>query len=39
MSLNRVILIGHIGNDFDLKQTDSGNPVVNFRLAPKSLSG
>lgn len=37
MSLNRVILIGHVGNDFELKQTDNGTSVVNFRMATNTV--
>lgn len=32
-SLNKVILIGNIANDLELKQTPAGVSVVSFRLA------
>jgi single-strand DNA-binding protein len=32
-SLNKVILIGHLGADPALKELDNGNHVCNFRLA------
>lgn len=31
--INRVILIGHLGNDVELKYTGSGVPVCNFNIA------
>lgn len=34
--MNKVFLMGHIGQDFDLRQTDTGMSVVNFRLATNS---
>ncbi|MDR2470320.1 MAG: single-stranded DNA-binding protein [Tannerella sp.] len=33
MSLNKVILIGHVGKDPAVKYFDSGNAVANFTLA------
>ncbi len=32
-SLNKVILIGHLGADPDIRYTQSGTPVVRFNLA------
>jgi len=32
-SLNKVLLIGHLGNDPEIRRMGSGDPVVNFRLA------
>lgn len=32
-SLNKVLLIGHLGKDPEIRRTSSGDPVVNFRLA------
>lgn len=32
-SLNKVLLIGHLGRDPELRQTNSGKPVCNFTLA------
>ncbi len=32
-SLNRVFLIGHVGNDPDVRTTYSGRKVANFRMA------
>ena len=31
--MNKVILIGHISTDLELKQTNNGKSVVNFNLA------
>lgn len=31
--VNKVILIGNVGNEPDLRYTQSGNPVVNFSVA------
>ena len=33
MSLNKVILIGHVGKDPDVRYFDSGHAVANFSLA------
>lgn len=33
MSVNRVTLVGHLGNDPDLRHTDGGTAVANFSLA------
>jgi single-strand DNA-binding protein len=33
MSLNRVMIIGHLGQDPEIRYTPSGLPVVNFSLA------
>ncbi len=33
MSVNKVILVGHLGTDPELRYTQSGSPVTNFRLA------
>lgn len=33
MSLNKVMLIGRLGKDVDLKYTQSGNPIANISLA------
>ena len=33
MSVNKVILVGHVGNDPDVRYLDSGTPVANFRMA------
>lgn len=32
-SLNKVLLIGHLGADPEIRRTNSGDPVVTFRLA------
>jgi len=32
-SLNKVILIGNIGNDPEMRYTPNGNPVTSFRMA------
>ena len=32
-SLNKVMLIGRLGKDPELRYTQSGNPVANFRMA------
>lgn len=31
--MNKVILIGNLGSDVELRYTQSGTPVVNFRMA------
>lgn len=36
MSLNKVMLIGHLGNDPDCRQTTNGTAVANFSLATNS---
>ncbi len=33
MSVNKVILVGHVGNDPEVKHLDAGTQVANFRLA------
>lgn len=33
MSVNKVILIGRLGSDVELKQTPAGNMVANFNIA------
>jgi single-strand DNA-binding protein len=33
MSLNKVLLIGHLGNDPEIRSTQSGQSVCNFSLA------
>ena len=33
MSVNKVILVGHVGNDPDVRYLDSGTPVANLRMA------
>ncbi len=33
MSLNKVMLIGHIGSALELRHTTNGNPVVNLSIA------
>ena len=33
MSLNKVMLIGHLGSDPELRYTQGGQPVANFNLA------
>jgi single-strand DNA-binding protein len=33
MSLNKVLIIGHLGQDPEIRYTPSGLPVVNFSLA------
>ena len=33
MSVNKVILVGFVGNDPEVRYLDSGTPVANFRLA------
>ncbi len=35
--INKVILIGNLGNDPELRHTPSGKPVVNFNLATSDL--
>jgi single-strand DNA-binding protein len=35
-SVNRVILIGHLGKDRQVRQTQGGKKVANFSLATKS---
>jgi len=32
-SLNKVMVIGNVGNDPEMRYTPSGNPVTSFRLA------
>lgn len=36
MSVNKVILIGRLGKDPELKYTESGKPVCNFSIATSS---
>lgn len=33
MSVNKVILVGHLGNDPDLREIEGGSKVANFSLA------
>ncbi len=33
MSVNKAILIGHVGNDPEIRHLEGGTPVANFRLA------
>jgi single-strand DNA-binding protein len=33
VSLNKVMLIGNVGNDPEMRFTPSGNPVTSFRIA------
>ncbi len=33
MSLNKVLLIGNVGNDPEMRYTPNGNPVTDFRMA------
>ena len=35
--INKVILVGNLGNDPELRHTPSGNPVANFSLATTDL--
>jgi single-strand DNA-binding protein len=37
-SVNKVILIGRVGKDAELKYTASGNPVCRFSLATNESS-
>lgn len=39
MSLNKVILIGNIATDIDLKYTPNGNGVASFNLAVNEFNG
>lgn len=32
-SVNKVILIGHLGADPEIRRTNAGDPIVNFRIA------
>jgi single-strand DNA-binding protein len=32
-SVNKVILIGHLGRDPEIRRTNSGDPIVTFRIA------
>lgn len=36
--MNRVILVGNLGKDVELRQTKGGTPVANFSLATKEFS-
>ncbi|MGH7910388.1 MAG: single-stranded DNA-binding protein [Candidatus Dormibacteraceae bacterium] len=36
---NRVILIGHLAGDPEVRVTQSGTPVANFRLATNTYAG
>tara|TARA_Y100001970_G_scaffold292060_1_gene431733 strand:- start:1627 stop:1980 length:354 start_codon:yes stop_codon:yes gene_type:complete len=36
-SINRVILVGHVGQDPDVKYTTTGHPVASFSLATNEL--
>lgn len=33
MSLNKILVIGHVGTDPDMRYTPNGSPVTSFRLA------
>jgi len=33
MSVNKALILGHIGSDIELKETSSGSMVCNFRVA------
>lgn len=33
MSINKAILVGHVGNDPEVRHLEGGTPVANFRLA------
>ena len=35
-TLNKVMLIGHLGRDPEIRKADSGNPVCHFRLATRN---
>ena len=35
MSVNKVILVGNLGNDPEIKQTQSGNEIANLSIATK----
>lgn len=35
--MNKVILIGNLGSDVELRHTKGGTPVVNFRLATNTV--
>lgn len=37
MSVNKVILVGHLGADPELRVTKSGTPVCNMRLATNNV--
>ena len=37
-SINRVILVGHVGQDPDIKYTTSGHAVATFSLATNEMS-
>ena len=37
MSINKVILIGHLGADPEVRYTPEGNPVTTFRLATNEV--
>ena len=39
MSVNKVILIGRLGNDPELKFTGNGTPVINFSIATTEKLG
>lgn len=39
MSVNKVILIGRLGKDPEVKYTNAGNPVCNFSLATSEKWG
>lgn len=38
-SVNKVILIGHLGKDPEMRFTPNGSPVTNFSVATSSYSG
>lgn len=33
MSVNKVMMVGHLGNDPELRYTQSGQPMASFRIA------
>ena len=37
-SLNKVMLIGNVGQDPELRYTPDGNPVANFSIAEGKLA-
>ncbi len=38
MSLNKVMVIGHLGQDPEVRYTPTGLPVVNFSVATERLT-
>jgi len=37
VSLNKVMLIGNVGNDPEMRYTPAGNPVTSFRMATSRI--